>query len=151
MIFAFRWKHPHRIAMCPPVIAQQLYRPLGQRHITVFAAFAVPHVQHSSRAVDVSHPNVSAFLQSQAARIDSRKTDSIPRQSHSLEYPQHLFHAQDHWQLLLALRSYKFERREVSVQRFLIEELDPADRDCRRGSRVLLDSLDVQEILSEFF
>jgi len=54
-------------------------------------------------------------------------------------------------QLLLPWRSYEVERRELSVQRLLVEKLDPADRDGRGGSRVLLDILDVQEILSKFF
>jgi hypothetical protein len=63
----------------------------------------------------------------------------------------HFFDAEDHRQLLLARRSNQFKRGKLSLERFIAEELDAADGDRRSGSRVLLDILDVQQILSEFF
>ena len=39
-------------------------------------------------------------------RVDRRKTDSIARQSYLSQNALHFLHAQNHWQLLLARRSY---------------------------------------------
>jgi hypothetical protein len=60
----------------------------------------VTHVQHPSRAVDVSHLNVGSFLQSEPARVDRREAYSIPRQSHSREDGKHFFDAEDHREFL---------------------------------------------------
>jgi hypothetical protein len=47
-------------------------------------------------------------------------------------------------------RCARTSSRKVSIECLLVEELDPADGDRRGASRVLLDILDVQEILSKF-
>ena len=62
VVTAFSGKEQPRIAMRFPIAAQQLQRPLWQRHITILRAFAVAHVQHQAPAVDVGDVQVGSLL-----------------------------------------------------------------------------------------
>ena len=64
-----------------PILAQQLERAFGQWHITIFSSFAVTHVYHPARAVDVGDVEIGSLLQSQAAGIDGGETNFVTRQS----------------------------------------------------------------------
>jgi hypothetical protein len=129
VILAFRGKHPNRIAMHLPVFPQQLKRALGQRDVAIFPALAVTHVQHPARAVDVSHLNVRAFLQSEPAGVNRGEAYSIPRQSHSREDRQHFFDAEDHREFPFVRRPDQLKGSELFSKGFLEEKLDPAESD----------------------
>src|SRR3989442_14477347 len=73
------------------------------------------------------------------------------RKSDATEDLSHLCEAQNHWQFLLARRSDQTERGELSAQRVFEEELDPAQRNGAPAPRPLLNILDVEEILPQFF
>src|SRR2546428_9003010 len=132
-----------------PKLAQHLDRALRQRHITIFAPLAVPHVKHHARAVDICHLKARPLLQPQPARVDGRQAYSVARQSDAIENLSHLFGTEDHWELFLTRRSNQAQCSELSVECLLEEELDAAQRDGAPAARPLLDILDVEEILSQ--
>lgn len=70
-------KEPAGMPMGAPILAQQTERPLGQRHIAILAAFALPHMHPLPRTINVSDLQVHAFPQPQATRINRRQTDAI--------------------------------------------------------------------------
>ena len=100
VVTTFGGKEQHGIAMCLPVVAQQLQRAFGQRHVTIFRAFAVADVNHQAGAVDVGDLQISAFLQPQAAGVDGLETNLVARQSEARENLAHLFLAEDDRQFL---------------------------------------------------
>jgi hypothetical protein len=90
-------------------------------------------------------------LQPQSARVDCPQTDSVAWQSDAAQYLSDFVWSEDHREFLLARRSDEVEDGPLSVQSLLEEELDAANGDGAGGPRPLLDILDVEEVLSEFF
>lgn len=60
-----------------PVVAQEFECALGQWDITIFVTLAVADMDHHPSAVNVRNCEADAFLQTESAGIDGRKTDSI--------------------------------------------------------------------------
>jgi hypothetical protein len=63
----------------------------------------------------------------------------------------HLLDTQDDWELLLAWGAYKGQRGPFSLEGLLVEELDAAQRNGACAPRVVLDGLNIEEIVTQFF
>lgn len=137
--------------MSDPVLAGKLKRSLRQWDVAVFVSLATADVNHHSSRVNGSHLKMSAFLESQPARVDSSQTGSIARQADERENQPDFIAREDDGELLFARRANQFEGSESFVEGMLVEELDTADCDGGSGARVVLDVLEVEEVLSEFF
>ena len=94
---------------------------------------------------------MGALLEAQATGVNRGEADARAEQAGTAEHRSHLFEAQDHGQFLLARGADNAEGGPVSVEGVLEEELDATQGNRARAPRVLLDILDVEEILSEFF
>ena len=151
MVAAFGWEEQLRIPMRLPVLAQNLQSTLRQRHEAILGSLAMTNVNHHSTAVNISDSKMCSLLQPQPAHVDRRETHPVAQQPDTTEDLSSLFDAEDGGELFLAGRTNQLEHRPFSPQRPLDKELDPAQRDGRCGACIVLDILDVQEILSEFF
>ena len=70
-------ENPNRVAVGFPVLAEPLQGRVRQGDITIFAPLAAMDVNQLAGAVDVADLKVSAFLQAQAARVNSGETSLI--------------------------------------------------------------------------
>jgi hypothetical protein len=123
----------------------------GKGTVPIFPALPVTDLDQLASAVDILHVEMGAFLQAQTTGVERGEAHAVARQSHAAEQPADLFEAEDHGQFFLPWRAHKAQGSPVSVEGLFEEELDAAQRDRARTAGVLLDMLDVQEILSEFF
>ena len=94
---------------------------------------------------------MGALLEAQATGVNRGEADSRAEQADTAEHRSHLFEAQDHGQFFLARGADNAEGGPVSVEGGREEELDAAQCNRARAPRVLLDMLEGEEILSEFF
>ncbi len=83
------------MTMPAPILAQQIERPLGQRHITVSPTFAVAHMHHLTRTINVFDLQVHAFPQAQATRLDRREADAIRQAVQATQDLVHFGNAED--------------------------------------------------------
>ena len=74
-----RRKEPDGMAIGAPMLAQQLEGALGQGHIAVFVAFALPDVEHHPFAVNITDLQRYAFTQAQAARVNRGQAHTVVR------------------------------------------------------------------------
>jgi hypothetical protein len=88
-------------------------------------------VQHHAGASDIGHLKACALHQTESATVDRRQTRAINGNPDFSQNPPHFLLAQDHRELLLARRPEEAQGGPIAVQRLLVEELDPAQRDGR--------------------
>ena len=93
--------------------------------------------------------HAAALAQAQAAGVDQRQAGAVAQLGDLAEDRAHLLARQHHRQLVLALRPRHARHREVPLQRRLVEELDPAQRDGDRRPRQLALALQVHEVLPD--
>ena len=144
-------KDPHGVAMGFPVLAEQLQGRVGQGDVTILAALAVMDVNQLPGAVDVTDLEVSAFLQAQSTGIDGGETSPIAKQSDLRENLSHFFPAEDDGQLLFSRRAHQLERGQRTLEGVLVEELQAAQGDGGAAAGPVLDVLDVEKVLPQFF
>jgi hypothetical protein len=146
-----RREDPDRGAMSDPRLPKQVQRPLRQRDVAIFAAFALPDVDHHASAVDIGDLKTGSLLKPQTTGVDGGQADAVAGESDAAQNPSDLFQAQDHRQLLFAWRANKPEGGPVALEGLFEEELDATQRDGAGAARVVFDVLDREEVLSEFF
>src|SRR3954465_7142957 len=69
-------EEPERMAMRPPVGAEQLERGLRERDVAVLAPLAVD-VEHLALAVDIRDLEPRAFGEAEPAGVDRREADAV--------------------------------------------------------------------------
>ena len=87
---------------------------------------SLPHVDHHPVAVDVSNLKVNPFTQAQTAGIDGAQADPIARVAYVPQDAAYLGDAEHHGQLLFPSWAHQIQRRPLSSECMLVEELDAA-------------------------
>jgi hypothetical protein len=146
-----RWEDQHGMAMRDPIPPKPFQRPVWQGDIPIFPSFATTDVKQQASAVDLWDLKMGAFLKAQTAGVDRREADPVAQESDTAEKLSNFFDAEDDWKLFLAWGANKGEGGPRSAEGLLEEELDAAERDCARTAGVVLDILEIEEVLSEFF
>jgi hypothetical protein len=143
-----RGKQPLRRAMRAPELTQELERGLGQRDVTILLPFPMNMKRHAG-AVDVGNLEMSTFQEPQSTGIDRRQAGAIDGDADFGQNAADFVAAQDHRELLLARRPDEPQGRPILVDRLFEEELDPAQRDRRRGAGDLLLVGQIQKVLAQ--
>jgi hypothetical protein len=133
------------MAMGAPILAQQLEGALGQGHIAVFVAFALPDVEHPPLAVNVGDLQVDALQQAQAARVNGRQAHAIVWATETAQDQAHLGGAEHNWQLFLARPAWQVEDDPFAVERPLIKKLEARQRNIKPTAGNLLVVLEVKK------
>lgn len=139
------------IAVSYPVASEDLQSVLRKGDKAVFGSLAMSHMDEHAGAVDVGDPKVSAFLQTQATRVDGSQTGPVAGQTDEAQDLANLFDAQYHRELLLSGSPDEGERTPVTLQSVLEEKLDATKSDGAGGTGEFLDILEIEEILAKLF
>jgi hypothetical protein len=94
---------------------------------------------------------MGAFLKAEAARVDGAQADAIAQEFQVGQNGAPLIEAEDHRQLLLPWGADKGEGGPFPFQGLFVEERDAAQRNGARAPRVVLDVLEGEEIVTQFF
>ena len=79
------------------------------------------------------------------------ETNSVAWQSEALENLAHFGDAEDDGQLLFGHRPHDAKDGPATVERVLVEKADAADGDGHGVAGVMLDVLEIEKILAQFF
>ena len=131
-----------------PESPEFLERSLGKRDIAISGAFSKLDVQHLPAAINVGDSQVGSLLQAKAAGIDAQQADVVVFHLDMGQDAPNFLSAEYDGKLELASGPDELQDSEFPLQCDLNEELDPAKRDRRGGSRVLLYIRHVKKILS---
>ena len=138
------------IAVGDPVAAKNLQGALGKRDVAVFGPLAMTHVdEHPRGTVDIGDLKMGAFLKPQPAGVDGGEAGAVERQADTAKDRSNLFRAQDHRELLLPGGPNEGESAPLSLEGFLIEELDATKSNGAGSAGELLDILEIEEILTK--
>src|SRR5258708_1529835 len=108
-------------------------------------------MDHHAGAVDVRHPQIGAFLQAPSARVNQREADSITPPADAAKKLSHFGDGEDDRQLLLRRGPHDPKDGPATVERVLVEKAEAADGDGHGVAGVVLDTLEVEEVLTKFF
>ena len=119
------------MAVRRPVLAEDLQRAAGQRHVAVLGPLAAMDVDHHPCAVDVADLEVQPFLEPQAQRVDRPEIGPVVGRADGGDEPPHLIDREDVGESLLLADAEPLEGRPVAGRGVGIEELDAAVGDAR--------------------
>ena len=134
--------------MRSPVFTQQVQCALGQGHITIFGAFPASDVDHHSVAVNITYPKICPFPQPQATGVNCRQANTIMLAAYCAQDLAYLLQAEHNWQFFLPGWSHQVEDGPSLLECELVEKLDAAQSNLKRGSRDPPFVLQVQEVLT---
>jgi hypothetical protein len=120
-------EHPGAGPLALPVLPPSLEHPGGQRHVAVFATFALSDSDQQAVGVDVRDLQLRPFPQAQPTGIDHSPTHPGFRFVDSGQQVPDLRRTPYHRQLLALPRSNEVEDRPRSLQGKLIDEPDPLE------------------------
>ena len=132
-----RGEEPAGIPVRAPVRAEERERVGRKRDDAIHPALAVVHVQQGPRAIHIRHVELEPFEETETARVNRRETDPIRRPAHGSEHAADFVAAQDHRELLIALRPREVENGPAAPEALLVEEAQPREglRDTRGRER----------------
>jgi hypothetical protein len=122
-----------------------------QGDIALVPALTMSDVDQQASAIAIGDLPMSPLLQAEPTGVERGQAHAVAGESHAAKKPVDLFAAEAHRQLLLPWWSHDGEDGPVAIEGMLEEELDATQCNCARAPRVLLDMLEVEAILSEFF
>ncbi len=144
-------KDPHGIAVGFPILAEQLEGALGQRHIAVFGAFAVAHVDEHPCTVTIGDLQVSTLLKAQTTRVKSRQANARAGPRQVGQNGSHLFDTEDSWEFLFPWGSDEGQCGPLPLQGVLVKERDATKSNGARATGRVLDILEGEEVLTSCF
>ena len=128
MAVTFGGKKQGGMTMGFPLLAQELQRALGQRHVAVLVALAGPDVQEQALRIDVAHLEPQAFAQAQAARVDRGQTNAMIQCLDCGQDAAHLAGREDDRQFELRVGASQIHfGRPGAAQRLFPEDLESAN------------------------
>jgi hypothetical protein len=136
-----------------------VYEPVGdqlrlvawERDIAVLGAFATAHVDKHTCTVNLGNLQVGAFLKPQAAGVAGDETHPVAQQFQVRQNGAGLFDTDDDREFLFPWGSEECQRGQFLVQGVFIEKLDAAQGHGTGTARVVLDVLEIEEVVTEFF
>ena len=135
-----------------PLLAQELERALGQRHVTVLIAFAGADVQEHAFGIDVADLEPQAFAQTQAAGVDGGQADPVVQGGNVSQDAAHFTGGEDDWQFELGIGAGQFHFVGPGAAEGLFpEDLDRADGLGAGLASYLFVLLEMDAVLSEVF
>ena len=141
---------PERMAVGAPVLTQEPERGRWQGHIPVFSPFPTPDMDEHARTIHIRHLEVRAFLEAEAAGVDSTQARPRTEEVQVGQHGTHCFQAEDDGEFLLPWGADTGQRGPLPFEGVLVEELDAAQRNGAGAPRVVLDVFDIEEIVTEF-
>lgn len=116
------------MTMSLPLLAQELKRAHGQRHVTILIAFAAADVQEHAFGVDVADLKPETLAQTEAAGVDGDQSDAMIQERNAGKDLAHFGGREDDRQFELRIGADQFHFvGPDALEGFLPEDFDAAD------------------------
>jgi hypothetical protein len=139
-----------RMAVGPPIVAEQMECGLGEREVAILGPLSTVDMDHHAAGVDIGDFEVETFVKSQSTGIDGGKIGIILERFDTGQNASDFIHAENGGEASFGLGTEDSEDVPVSLEDVLVEEAYAAIADAHGIGGPLINVLSVEEIVLEF-
>jgi hypothetical protein len=139
-----------RMAVGPPIAAEQKEGGLREGHIAILGPLSTVDMDHHAVAVDIGDFEIETFVKSEAAGIDGGKIGVILEGFDAIQNTSDFFNAENGRESSFGLGSEDSEDMPVSLEDVLVQEANPAIADAHGIGGPVINVFSMEEIVLEF-